>query len=163
MARNKYRKVPVTFSRSPSSLSETVNKALTKSVNTFIFLGIFMFFAPFAFQGKKRQYHMPSNVNSYLYSIIPFLGLLMAVILLVIIYAIIDYYRNLRDYKAGYIKVGDFEVYKIFNAGDFKRVHLKNGKVIKINYEDNEFNRISVGDIVEIKRTASNKFLEISF
>lgn len=70
-----------------------------------------------------------------------------------------EYFRRRFDNNAGYKKIGNFEITKIINRGYFKIIRFNNRQELKIKNTNEDFDKLTVGQIVEIQRTASNKFL----
>ena len=85
--------------------------------------------------------------------------LLLIIFSIIFITSIIEYLRKRFDNNAGYIKVGNFEVTKILNRGYFKVIHLNNKQRLKIKNTDKRFDRLAVGQVIEIQKTASNKLI----
>ncbi|HVX26421.1 MAG TPA: hypothetical protein VHB70_08775 [Parafilimonas sp.] len=101
----------------------------------------------------------PKTFSEYLSQISSLPFYLLIVLGLIIISTLIFYFRERFDNKAGYIKIGNFEVTKVKNQIGFNVVRFNNGQKLKIKNTDRDFDKFVVGQIVEVQRTASNKLL----
>jgi hypothetical protein len=72
----------------------------------------------------------------------------------------LPYVRTFIDRRLGYKKIGIFEVKAIWNLGTKKFVFLNNAHFFSLNRNDYGFAEIKVGELVEIERSATHKFMD---
>ena len=158
-----FQKETVNFPGPPQTFWKQLNEAMANSFKGFLVLLVFTFLGPVAFQGKNRTYILPQSLTMYLNMLFPFFCFCLLIMAVFVFIQLFKYWRNVFDYKAGYIQTATLEITRILDLGNLKRVHLENGRILKVNYDDYEFNKIQKGGFVEIKKSASDKDLQIKF
>ncbi len=88
-----------------------------------------------------------------------YLFFLILFITLISLSSIIEFIRTKIDISRGYKKIGIFCILKISNRGSYKAIKLNNGNRLKIKDSNENFNNIKEGQILEIEKTATGKFL----
>ena len=115
---------------------------------------------PFLPHPKYGFGNPPNGFDGYVNAILKMnIFFILVALLLVFIVSTIAYVRTRFDNRAGFIKIGNFKVIRTSNHIDFTLIRLNNGQRLKIPKTEKDFEKIAPGDIVEVKKSASNKLL----
>lgn len=155
-----YEPLALKFMRQQCSLPHIFFGKLLLSVPTLLMFFLVGFIAPFFPHPKYGYGTPPASVSDYFTTMIKinlfFIGLAFAICLTDGLW---EYFRTMLDMRYGYKKIGSFVVTKVVNRGSFKCLKLTGGQKLKVIETDKNFNTFKIGQVIEIQKTATNKFL----
>jgi|GEM_PF-1547842 len=125
-----------------------------------LFLGA-AFIVPF-FPPRYGAYKWspPTTLMDYYQRLKSVLTLGLVLIVIVLGSDILSNIRTFIDRRFGYKKVGTFKVKHIWNLLTKKIVFLNNLHFLTLRKDDYGFDEIETGQLVEIERTATHKFID---
>jgi hypothetical protein len=102
----------------------------------------------------------PTSLKDYYGQIKDVLLLAVIVVAWVIVTDLLSNIRTFLDRHLGYKKIGVFEVVTVWNLLTRKIVFLNNLRFFILNQKDYGFDEIDVGQVLEIERTATHRFID---
>ena len=154
---NKYHKEPFDNSGSPRISFSFAGKSSLILMWLGISLGI-SFLWPFVpSRHFSSNWKFPTSFNDYIARVAESLIIFIAIVVLILIGILIAFIRGVIDIKLGYLKVGVFKVVSVKALETKKYVYFSNNESITLTKDDHDFDTIATGQIVEIKRSATNR------
>lgn len=133
----------------------TVKFILSISFFTMIFILISPYFPPIK---PGREFNPPKSLNEYIEDISFTSILIFSILFLTFTF---EFLRNKIDEKSKIKKVGNFEIKRITNFGKNTFIQMNNLKflIVKSNYVG--LKNAKVGQIINVKKTATNKIINL--
>ncbi|MEP7081043.1 MAG: hypothetical protein ABI784_09950 [Ginsengibacter sp.] len=141
------------------NLSLVNNLSIIKTI-IFIFLfgAVIVAFLPPRFGTNKFTF--PNSWNDYFERLKNVLFLYIIIVVFVLVSAISLKIRTFIDRQCGYTKFGVFKVTAVWNLWVKKIVFLNNLHFLSLRQKDFGFDEIKVGQVLQIERTATHKFID---
>jgi len=141
------------------NLSSAENLPFIK-ICVFLFLGAALIvpFLPPRYGAYK--WSPPTSLMDYYERIKDVLTLGLVLIVIILGSAVLSNIRTFIDRRFGYKKVGTFKVTNVWNLLTKKIVFLNNLHFLTVRKDDYGFGEIERGQLVEIERTATHKFID---
>ena len=154
----------IAFRKKYGKLSAIFLANLGRSAKGFVALSFLMVPAPllhslrYDFHGSERTpaAYVASLLRVNLYGYIFFFSILLLA-------SIAEFIRGKIDLRLGYKKVGQFTVKGVENLPKFKRIRFYEGGRLVLRPHDPEFEEATIGQEVEVERTASGKLIGYHF
>lgn len=132
-------------------------KGIWTALGLLLFIGLIVsFIAPFLPPRYGGRWNPPTNQQEYYDKQITGLIWITALIILGIIFIAL---RSTIDLKLGYKKTGDFKVTNILDLGPLKILILDNWRLFEIRKREDYFDKVRVGQQIQIKRTGTHRLI----
>jgi hypothetical protein len=117
-------------------------------------------FLPPLHSSYSFKWTAPKSPGDYYEQVKYIIYLFVVVVGCILIADVLSNIRTSIDRRFGYKKVGVFSVIAIWNLWTRKIVFLNNAHFFMLKQKDDGFAKIKIGQVVEIERTATHRFLD---
>jgi hypothetical protein len=143
------------------NLSFFDNLTFIKGITWIVLISaVFMPFLPPLHRSYNSDWTLPTSLHDYygqIKDVFYFFAILFGLIL---VQDVLSNFRTFIDRRLGYKKIGIFEVKAIWNLRAKKFVFLNDAHFFSLTQNDYGFAEIKVGELVEIERSATHKFMD---